>query len=93
MHQHKKHDQYFGKILAVTALVLLCSSFTFAQTLVRGTITDENGITLHGANFMVKGGFDAAHRPILPEGSASKLAIPVHKPSLSVTSFTEKNAD
>ena len=39
----------------ITAVLLLCSVLSFAQHLIKGKVTDENGLALQGANVVIQG--------------------------------------
>jgi len=43
------------RLCALVAILLLLAPVSWAQSLVRGTVTDQNGLPLAGATIVVKG--------------------------------------
>ena len=85
--KHQNHLlKRYGTVLSRT---LLCSTLTFtpfagvenmmadtsqmAQTHVRGTVVDENGEPIIGANIMVVGGIETYRSRGFPQGSATSV--------------------
>ncbi|AFL81642.1 outer membrane cobalamin receptor protein [Aequorivita sublithincola DSM 14238] len=48
------------KISVITFLIALFPSFIFAQTIVSGTVTDNKGMPIPGANVYIEGAYDGA---------------------------------